>query len=199
MSGLRASPWITAARCAASRGALRWWLDSRFWLLDACDAILTKYVGNVEGDQPSVQLPAKMPEKAEEFISAEEAEKLFKKLNKIFEVNCIKRSTWHIKNVYRVCLLFVSRRRVVHLCHYSSCPSLYLLALLLSHFWSGNKTSEGQLSIKSLPQFEDDDHDLVVHCARHLHLLRGNHLHHEDQQEEQDRGENQGKPLMTFR
>ena len=54
---------------------------------------MMKYAGNVQGDQPSVQLPAKMPEKAEEFISAEEAEKLFKKLNKIFEVNCIKRST----------------------------------------------------------------------------------------------------------
>ena len=52
-----------------------------------------KICGNVEGDQPSVQLPAKMPDKAEEFISAEEADKLFKKLNKIFEVNCIKRST----------------------------------------------------------------------------------------------------------
>ena len=60
--------------------------------------VLIKYAGNVQGDQPSVQLPVKMPEKAEEFISVEEAEKLFKKLNKIFEVHSTKSSIKHIKN-----------------------------------------------------------------------------------------------------
>ena len=60
--------------------------------------VLIKYACNVQGDQPSVQLPAKLPEKAEEFISVEEAEKLFKKLNKIFEVHSTKSSIKYIKN-----------------------------------------------------------------------------------------------------